>query len=150
MAGAFPQDHPWPFLSTRIKCSAPPVQNLKKWANRAGLPKNVSIFFTIASFLQSIMKASPETMRFWYRFQTKSSLKMSLNHIRSLLQRFSEVPDQLGLAILSAIPGNPLLWTFLMYNFNLGIAKMSVTSENPLFPNPVLPKTSVPHFVIGI
>ena len=27
--------------------------------------------------------------------------------------------------------------------FNLGIAKTSVTPENPLFPNPVLPKTSV-------
>ena len=60
-----------------------------------------------------------------------------------ILQRFSEVPDQLGMAILSVIPENPLLWAFLMQNFNLGIAKMSVIPENPLFPNPVLPKTSV-------
>ena len=59
------------------------------------------------------------------------------------LQRFSEVPDQLGMAILSVTPENPLLWTFLMENFNLGNGKISVTSENPLFPNPVLPKISV-------
>ena len=59
------------------------------------------------------------------------------------IQRFSEVPDQLGMTILSVIPGNPLLWAFLMQNLNLGIAKMSVIHENPLFPNPVLPKTSV-------
>ena len=61
----------------------------------------------------------------------------------NLVQRFSEVPDQLGMVILSVTPENPLLWAFLMQNFNLGIAKMSVTPENPLFPNPVLPKTSV-------
>ena len=30
-----------------------------------------------------------------------------------------------------------------MENFNLGIGELSVTPENPLFPNPVLPKTSV-------
>ena len=59
------------------------------------------------------------------------------------LQRFSEVPDQLGFAILSVTPENPLLWPFLTLNLNLGITKMSVTSENPLFPNPVLPETSV-------
>ena len=47
------------------------------------------------------------------------------------------------MAILSVIPGNPLLWTFLMENFKLGIVKMTVTSENPLFLNTVLPKTSV-------
>ena len=47
------------------------------------------------------------------------------------------------MTILCVTPGNPLLWTFLMENFNLGIAKMSVIPENPLFPNPVLPKTSV-------
>ena len=50
------------------------------------------------------------------------------------------------MAILSVTPENPLLWAFLMENFNLGIAKMSVIPENPLFPNPVLPKTSVPSF----
>ena len=61
----------------------------------------------------------------------------------SEVQRFPEVTDQLGMAILSVIPGNPLLWAFLMENFNLGIAKMFVTSENPLFPNPLPPKTSV-------
>ena len=33
-----------------------------------------------------------------------------------------------------------------MQNLNLGIAKMSVIPENPLFPNPVLPKTSVYGF----
>ena len=47
------------------------------------------------------------------------------------------------MAILSVTLENPLLWAFLMQNFNLGIAKMSVISENPLLPNPVLPKTSV-------
>ena len=51
---------------------------------------------------------------------------------------FSEVPVQLGMAILSVTPENPLLWTFLMQNFNLGIAKMAVIHENPL-----LRKTSV-------
>ena len=30
-----------------------------------------------------------------------------------------------------------------MENFNFGIAKMSLIPENPLFPNAVLPKTSV-------
>ena len=47
------------------------------------------------------------------------------------------------MANLSATPENPLLWAFLMENFNLGMAKMSVIPENPLFPNPVLPKTTV-------
>ena len=47
------------------------------------------------------------------------------------------------MTILYVTPENPLLWAFLMENFYLGIAKMSVTPENPLFPNPVLPKTSV-------
>ena len=50
-----------------------------------------------------------------------------------IIQRFSEVPDQFGMAILSVIPGNLLLWTFLPQNFKLGIAKMSVTPENPAF-----------------
>ena len=53
----------------------------------------------------------------------------------NLIQRFSEVPDQSGMAVLSITPENPLLGTFLMEIFNLGIAKMS------LFPNPLLPKT---------
>ena len=65
------------------------------------------------------------------------------NSGRFHIQRFSEVTDQSGMAILSVIPGNPLLWAFLMEIFNLGIVKTSVTPENPLFPNPVLPKTSV-------
>ena len=75
--------------------------------------------------------------------------KICLIHLLSQyeLQRFSEVPDQLGMAILFVISGNPLLWAFLMQNFNLGIAKMSVIPENPLFPNPLLPKTSVNHFI---
>ena len=47
------------------------------------------------------------------------------------------------MAILSVTPENTLLCTFLMQNFNLGIVKMSVISENPVFPNLVLPKTSV-------
>ena len=47
-----------------------------------------------------------------------------------MIQRFSEVPAHLGMAILSVIPGNPLLWTFLMQNFNLEIAKISVISES--------------------
>ena len=49
------------------------------------------------------------------------------------LQRFSEVTDQLVMAILSVTPENSLLWAFLMENFKLGISKMSVTPENPLF-----------------
>ena len=61
----------------------------------------------------------------------------------ALIQRFSEVLDHVGLAVLSIIPGNSKLWTILMENFNLGIGKMSLTFENPLLPNPVLPKTSV-------
>ena len=65
-----------------------------------------------------------------------------------LLQRFSEVTDHLGMAILSVTPENPLLWAFLMENVNLGIAKMSVTSENSLFPDPLLPKTSVLYYFI--
>ena len=56
--------------------------------------------------------------------------KYNLDRVRSLLQRFPEVPDQLGLAILSVVPGNPLLWTFLMQNFNLGIVKISVIPES--------------------
>ena len=52
------------------------------------------------------------------------------------------------MAILSVTPENPLLWAFLMENFNLGIAKMSVIPENPLFPNPVLPKNSVTNYAI--
>ena len=45
------------------------------------------------------------------------------------------MPDQLGMTILSVIPGNSLLWGILIQTFNLGIAKMfiiseSVTSEN--------------------
>ena len=59
------------------------------------------------------------------------------------VQRFSEVTDQLGMAVLFVTPENPLLCAFLMENLNLGIAKMSVIPENPLFPNPVFPKTSV-------
>ena len=39
---------------------------------------------------------------------------------------------------------------FLMGNFNLGIAEMSIIPKNPVFPNPVLPKTSVPNiFNVG-
>ena len=53
------------------------------------------------------------------------------------------------MTILSVIPENPLLWAFLMQNFNLGIAKMSVIPENQLFPNPVLPKTSVLYWIFG-
>ena len=47
------------------------------------------------------------------------------------------------MAILSVTPESPLLWAFLKENFNLGIAKMFLISENPLFLNPLLPKTSV-------
>ena len=47
------------------------------------------------------------------------------------------------MVILSLISGNSLLWAFLMENFNLGIAKMSVISENQVLVNPVLLKTSV-------
>ena len=36
------------------------------------------------------------------------------------------------MAISSVTLENLLLWAFLMQNFNLGIAKMSVTSENPV------------------
>ena len=34
------------------------------------------------------------------------------------------------MTILSVTPENQLLWAFLMENFNLGIAKMSVISES--------------------
>ena len=47
------------------------------------------------------------------------------------------------MASLSLTPDNLLLWTFLMKNSNLGIAEMSVIPENPLFPNLLLPKTSL-------
>ena len=50
---------------------------------------------------------------------------------------FSEVPDQLGMAILSVTPENQLLWTFLMESFTLGIAKISVILENPVPPKPL-------------
>ena len=33
-----------------------------------------------------------------------------------------------------------------MENLNLGIAKMSVIPEYPLFPNPVIPKTTIQRF----
>ena len=48
-----------------------------------------------------------------------SKCKICGHFVNLLAQRFSEVPAQLGMAILFVIP------------------------ENPLFPNPVLPKTSV-------
>ena len=48
-----------------------------------------------------------------------------------------------GMAIFPVISGNPVLWTFLMETFNLGIAKMSIIPENSVFPNPVLPKVPV-------
>ena len=54
------------------------------------------------------------------------------------------------MAILSVISGNLLLWTFLMENFNLGIAKTSVIPENMILPNPVLSKTSVCGIKIAI
>ena len=53
------------------------------------------------------------------------------------IQRFSEIPDQVGMSILSVIPENLLLWAFLMQNINFGITKMSVIPENLVFPNPV-------------
>ena len=38
--------------------------------------------------------------------------------------------------MLSVIPGNPLLWTFLMQNLNLGIGEIeSGTSENLCTPD---------------
>ena len=60
-----------------------------------------------------------------------------------ILQRFSEVTDQLGMAVLSIIPGNPLLWAFYCEISVWGLPKCPLFPENPLFPNPVLPKTSV-------
>ena len=66
---------------------------------------------------------------------------------KTFVQRISEVTHQSGMTILSVIPGNLLLWAFLMENLNLGIAKMSVTPENSLFSNPVLPKTFVHHLL---
>ena len=53
----------------------------------------------------------------------------------SALQRFPDVPDQSRICILPVTPGNPLLWTFLMENLNLGIAEMSVIPENSVLPN---------------
>ena len=59
------------------------------------------------------------------------------------VQRFSEVTDQLGMAILYGISGKSLYWTFLINNFNLAIAKKSIIRIHPVIPNPPLPKTSV-------
>ena len=59
------------------------------------------------------------------------------------IQRFLEVLDKLVMPILSLTPENLLLWTFLLQNFNLGIAKIYVILKNPVFPDPILPKTSV-------
>ena len=47
------------------------------------------------------------------------------------------------MAIQSVIPGNPLLWVFLMQSFKMGISRMFVIPENLLFPNLFLPKTFV-------
>ena len=61
---------------------------------------------------------------------------MPENNVKEVFRKFR-------ISILTVTPENPLIWAFLMQNFNLGIAKLSVIPENPLFPNPVLPKTSV-------
>ena len=61
----------------------------------------------------------------------------------TLYRGFRKYRISWGMNILSVIPGNPLLWTFLMQNLNLGIAKISVISKNPEFLKPVRPKTSV-------
>ena len=74
-------------------------------------------------------------------------MKISLVQ-KNLTQRFLEVPDQFGMTISSVIHGNPVLWTFLIENFNLGIAEISVISKNSFFPNPVLPRNSVITFSV--
>ena len=61
----------------------------------------------------------------------------------SSIQRFLEVTDKLGVADLSVTPEKPLLWAFLMQNFNLGIAKMSVISESVTSENLCMRKKSV-------
>ena len=66
-----------------------------------------------------------------------------------MVQRFSEVTDQLGMAILSVTPGNPLLWSFSTQTFNLGIVKMSVIPKNPLFPNPVTSENPCTNILEG-
>ena len=66
-----------------------------------------------------------------------------------MLQRFSEVPVRLGMAISSFTPKNPLLWTFLTLNFNLGIAKMSVVPENPVQWTPLNRATSGPTLYVS-
>ena len=53
------------------------------------------------------------------------------------VQRFSVVTDQMGMAILSVIPGNPLLWAILMENFNLGIAKCPLLPKIRYFRKPL-------------
>ena len=53
-----------------------------------------------------------------------------------MIQRFSEVPDQLGMAIVFVTPENNLLWDFFDGKFQFGDCKnvrysrKSVTSEN--------------------
>ena len=64
----------------------------------------------------------------WNRFYPNKRLKKTFKRLMngSLgeflcrdVQSFSEVTDQLGMVVLSVIPGNPFLWTFLMENFHL-------------------------------
>ena len=70
---------------------------------------------------------------FPFEFSINLIISLWILHLYTVayVQMFSEVPDQLGMAILSVIPRNPfyVLWAILMENFHLGIAKMSFTLE---------------------
>ena len=71
--------------------------------------------------------------------------KLNLPFKKSKVQRFLEVTDQFGMAILSVIPGNPLVWTFQSESEKSGISEC-VTSENLFngFPG-ITDKMAVPN-----
>ena len=62
----------------------------------------------------SLVKLENSFLRKEKREKWNFSPKVIFGQWAYVLQRFSEVPYQLGVAIFSVIPGNPLLWTFLM------------------------------------
>ena len=69
---------------------------------------------------------------------TENSLFPNPVLLNTSVQRFSEVPDQSGMSILSVTPGNPVTLSFHNGKCQFGDCKIV-----PLVPNPVLLKTSV-------
>ena len=57
----------------------------------------------------------------------------------------SEVTDQMRMAILSVTPEYPLLWAFLMQNFNLGIVKKIRYFRIRYFRKPLCNTFFIPH-----